>query len=202
MILRSSPPSPFGRQVKLAAKLLGLMDKISVEMADTTDPEDSLRDQNPLGKIPILITDQGASLYDSRVIVEYLNHLAKSHKIVPSGEEKFAAYTLQALANGITDAALIQVYEKRFRPEAQRSQDWTDYQAEKVKRGLESLENNPPSMESGDDIHIGHIALACSLGYQDLRFEGTWRGFYPALVSWLDHFRALVPGYDDTKHEV
>lgn len=199
MILRSSPPSPFGRQVKLAAKHLGLMDQISVEQADTTNPEDSLRGQNPLGKIPVLLTTDGIALYDSRVIVDYLDHVAGGGKIVPSGLAKFTAYTIQSLANGIADAALIQVYEKRFRPEELQSQDWLDYQADKVRRGMESLEACPPPLVSADDIQVGHIALACALGYQDLRFEGSWRNAYPALVAWLDKFSALVPGFEETK---
>lgn len=199
MILRSSPPSPFGRQVKLAAKHLGLTDQLTVELADTTNPEDSLRAQNPLGKIPALITSEGVALYDSRVIVDYLDHLAGGNKIVPAGEAKFSAYTLQSLCNGIADAALIQVYEKRFRPEEQRSPDWMIYQENKVKRGLDALEASPPPMANASDIHIGHIALACALGYQDLRFEGTWREVYPALVAWLESFSALVPAFEETK---
>ena len=169
MILRSSPPSPFGRQVKLAAKHLNLMDQVTIELADTTDPEDSLRVQNPLGKIPVLVTSENVVLYDSRVIIDYLDHMVGGGKIVPAGDEKFSAYTMQALANGIADAALVQVYENRFRPEELRSQDWVDYQAGKVKRGMDAFENCPPTVSSADEIHIGHIALACALGYLDLQ---------------------------------
>ncbi|MEP0519046.1 MAG: glutathione S-transferase N-terminal domain-containing protein [Hyphomicrobiales bacterium] len=199
MILRSSPPSPFGRQVKLAAKHLGLMEQISVEVADTTNPEDTLRGQNPLGKIPVLIAEEGMALYDSRVILDYLDHLAGGEKIVPAGEAKFAAYTTQSLANGIADAALIQVYEKRFRPEELQSKDWMDYQADKVRRGMASFEACPPPLTSAKELHVGHIALSCALGYQDLRFEGAWRKNYPHLVAWLENFSALVPGFEETK---
>ena len=76
MILRSSPPSPFGRKVKIAASVLGLSDRITVEVADTNDAGDSLRDQNPLGKIPVLILENGDTIYDSRVIAEYLDDMA------------------------------------------------------------------------------------------------------------------------------
>lgn len=199
MILRSSPPSPFGRQVKLAAKHLGLMDQVTVEVADTTNPEDSLRGQNPLGKIPVLVTSEGVALYDSRVILDYLDHIAGGEKIIPTGDVKFSAYTMQSLANGISDAALIQVYENRFRPEELRSQDWMDYQADKVKRGMDVLEASPPPLAGAGDIHIGHIALACALGYLDLRFNGNWRTTFPNLVAWLDSFSALVPGFNETK---
>lgn len=201
MILRSSPPSPFGRQIKLAADLLGLTDQITVEAADTTDPHDTLRRQNPLGKIPVLITEQGTALYDSRVILDYLDDLAGGGKLVPPGEARFAASTLQALANGITDAALIQVYEKRFRPERLQSEDWMSYQAGKVTRGLQALEAGPPALQTVDDIDVGHVALACALGYLDLRFAGKWRDNSPALVAWLDRFSALVPAFSATRVE-
>ena len=80
LILRSSPASPFGRKVKISASLLGLSDKIQIVDADTTNPEDSLRQQNPLGKIPALVLENGEVLYNSRVIVEYLDHLAGGGK--------------------------------------------------------------------------------------------------------------------------
>ncbi len=83
MILRSSPPSPFGRKVKIAASLTGVRDKIEVVMADTTDPADVLRTQNPLGKIPALILEDGTMLYDSRVIVEYFDWLAGGDVLIP-----------------------------------------------------------------------------------------------------------------------
>ena len=199
MILRSSPPSPFGRQIKIAAELLGVMDQITIEAADTTDPNDTLRQQNPLGKIPILITTQGTALYDSRVILDYLDDVAGGGKLVPSGEARFAAYTLQALANGIIEAALVQVYEKRFRPEQLQSESWMSYQAEKVMRGLQALEASPPALQTSADINIGHVALACALGYLDFRFAGKWRATYPGLVAWLDDFSALVPAFSATR---
>jgi glutathione S-transferase len=111
MILRSSPASPFGRKVKMAAIVLGLMDKIEIVVANTLDPDDAIRKQNPLGKIPALTLDDGTTLYDSRVIVEYLDVQAGGGKIIPaSGKDRFDALTLQALADGIMDAAILQIY--------------------------------------------------------------------------------------------
>ena len=75
------------------------------------------------------------------------------------------------------------------------------YQAEKVERGMKALEACPPPLAQAGDIHVGHIALACCLGYQDLRFEGTWRKSYPALVGWLDRFSELVPAFQETHVE-
>lgn len=199
MILRTSPSSPFGRQIQLAASILHLSDRIRVEDADTTDPKDTLRQQNPLGKIPVLINDDGTALYDSRVILEYLDFVAGGEKLVPQDTSKFAALTLHALANGITDAAVANVYEKRFRPAEQQSEDRMAYQADKIARGLQALESTAPVLKSVDDIHLGHISLACALGYLDLRFEGKWRADHPELVAWLDSFSTLVPALEATR---
>ena len=107
---------------------------------------------------------------------------------------------LQALADGILDASLLLVYETRFRAEDRREKKWTDHQNEKVKRGLDVLEKDPPAIGAIPDA--GHIALACALGYQDMRFQGVWRKSYPKLVAWLDDFAARVPVFAKTKVEV
>ena len=198
LVLRSSPPSPFGRKVKIAAHHLGLMERITVEIADTTNPTDSLRRQNPLGKIPALVDEDGTVFYDSRVILDYLDHLAGGGRIVPTEPAaRFAALRLQALADGIMDAALLQIYEARFRDEALRSQAWLENQAGKVARGLAVLEASPPALDSG--LTVGEIAVACALGYLDLRFAGSWRETHPRLVAWLDAFEAAVPSYAATR---
>ena len=198
MILRSSPPSPFGRKVKIAADVLGLTDQIVIEVADTNDADDSLRGQNPLGKIPVLIPEDGTAIYDSRVIVEYLDDVAGGGKIIPaSGKERLDALRMQALGDGIMDAAILQIYEKRMRPEDKWHQPWIDHQSGKVTRALEHLE------ESTMVLHhvptIGEITIACALGYLDLRFEGGWRSAYPHLVEWLGAFASTVPSFEKTK---
>jgi glutathione S-transferase len=197
LTLRSSPASPFGRKVKIAASLLGLSDQIQVTEADTLDPKDPLRRQNPLGKIPTLILENGETLYDSRVIVDYLDHLGGGNRIIPDGLARYPALRQQALADGIMDAALLQVYEGRWRPQEKRVQEWLDHQAEKIKRSLDHAEANLSI--PGESIHIGHIALACSLGYLDLRMEGQWRASYPKLVAWLDDFAGRVPAFESTR---
>lgn len=199
-VLRSSPASPFGRKVKIAAAVLGLSDRFTVSPTDTTDPADPIRIQNPLGKIPALVLDDGTVLYDSRVIVEYLDHLAGGGRLLPAGTDRFEVLRLQALADGIMDAAILQVYETRFRPEERRSADWSTYQAEKVARALAALESAPPApLAAGDKPDAGRIALACALGYLDLRFEGRWRAAHPALVAWLAAFEAAVPAFAATR---
>ena len=197
LVLRSSSASPFGRKVKLTASILGLSDRIQIVDADTLNPEDSIRQQNPLGKIPALILENGEVLYDSRVIVDYLDHLAGGSRVIPNGPERFTALRDQALADGIMDAALLQVYEGRFRPEDRHEPKWVSHQADKVRRGLDHAEAH--LSETGQDLHIGQIALACALGYLDLRFAGRWRESYPKLVAWLGDFESRVPAFAKTR---
>ncbi|QFU17275.1 glutathione S-transferase family protein [Microvirga thermotolerans] len=197
LTLRTSPASPFGRKVKIAASLLGLSDRIEIVPADTTDPADSLRRQNPLGKIPALILENGEVLYDSRVIVEYLDHLAGGGKILPSGGERFPVLRQQALADGIMDAALLQVYEGRFRTPDRHEPKWLELQAGKVERALAYAEEHLSTPAAA--LHIGHIALACALGYLDLRMGGEWRKTHPKLVAWLADFEARVPAFAKTR---
>lgn len=196
LVLRSSPASPFGRKVRIAAAVLGLSDRIDVVVADTNDPGDSLRSQNPLGKIPALILEDGTALYDSVVIVEYLDWLTGGGKIIPVAPERFRTLALQALADGMMDAAVLQVYETRFRTPEQYVGKWLDYQAGKVERALGRVESAPPEAGARD---VGAIALACALGYLDLRFAGRWRTGHPRLVAWLNAFAAGVPAFEETR---
>lgn len=198
MILRSAPASPYGRKVKIAAALLGLSDKMQIVVADTNDPAEALRQQNPLGKIPTLVLEDGSTLYDSRVIVEYLDHVAGGGKLIPrNAAKRFEVLRLQALADGICDAALLQVYEMRWRDEALRSQKWLDHHAGKVARGLAVLEANPPKLTK--NLNVGHLMVACALGYLDLRFGGTWRKKHPRLRKWLAKFEERVPAFGQTR---
>jgi glutathione S-transferase len=198
MILRSSPPSPFGRKIKLAIGILGFDNEVTIEKADPTDAGDSLRKQNPLGKIPALIVENGTVLYDSPVILEYLDHRAGGARIVPEEPEaRFAALTLQALCDGILDAGILLVYEGRWRPAEKHEPKWIDHQRGKVQRALDVLEAAPPPLDAIPNV--GQITLACALGYGDLRFEGKWRAGHPRLVKWLDEFAARVPAFEKTR---
>lgn len=197
LVLRSSPASPFGRKVKIAASILGLSDRIRVEAADTLDPNEALRRQNPLGKIPTLVLENGETLYDSRVILEYLDFLAGGNRILPEGWSRFVALRRQALADGVMDAALLQVYEGRFRPKERRDAGWVDHQKGKVERGLAALEDGIEASPTA--MTVGEIAAACALGYLDLRFEGAWRTGHPGLAAWLEAFEAQVPAFAQTR---
>jgi glutathione S-transferase len=195
LVLRYSSASPYARKLRIAAEILGLTNRIELQGADTSDPSDSLRVQNPLGKIPTLILESGSTLYDSRVIAEYLDHLAGGGKLFPAEPaRRFEALKLQALGDGINDAALLIRYEIAVRPEALRHAETIALQTGKIDRALAQLEATPPAGE----IHIGHIALACALGYQDLRFGGAWRTSHPRLVAWIDEFAHNVPSFNAT----
>ena len=198
MILRNSPASPFGRKTRIGAALCGLADRITLESTDTNDPKDSVRAQNPLGKIPVLILDDGTAIYDSRVILECFDELAGGGRILPrTGMERIAAQRLHALGDGILDASILLVYEGRWRPKEKHEARWIEHQAGKVSRALAFLEAAPPPFQPM--LHVGHITLACALGYQDFRFEGRWRTSYPNLVGWLDEFAWKVPAFAETK---
>jgi glutathione S-transferase len=197
MQLRSSSASPFARKIRVAAAVLGIVDRIEIVPADTSDLNDSLRLQNPLGKIPTLVLDDGRALYDSAVILEYLDHLAGGDKLIPSGAARFEVLTRAALADGIAEAAILRVYEQRWREEGARSARWLDHQSGKIGRGLAALEADPPQL---GQVDAAAIAVSCALGYLDLRFGGGWRAERPALVAWLDAFAAKVPAFEETRH--
>ena len=195
MLLRATLTSPFGRKVRLAALRLGLSDRVKVVDADPLNPQDALRKDNPLGKIPALILDNGEVVYDSRVILEYFDHLAGGGKIIPADfAARIRTLTLQALGDGLMDAGVLIVYESRHRPADIHHQPWLDYQRGKIERGLAVLAANPPDPNAFD---AGTIAVACALGYIDWRKQTDWRA-HPSLVAWFDAFRANVPEFDAT----
>jgi glutathione S-transferase len=203
MILRSAAPSPFGRKVQIALALLGV-DDVKVEPTDTVDPRDTVRQQNPLGKIPVLIAEDGTAYYDSRVILEYLDDRCGGGKIIPRETvQRFAALRLQALCDGILDASILTIYEGRWRARENHEPKWLDHQAGKVARALAALEAAPPALAPIHALpHVGQIALACALGYRDFRFGGDWRSDHPRLVGWLDNFAARVPAFAATAVKV
>ncbi len=197
LVLRASPSSPFVRKVRMAIDQVGMTDKVKIDPSDTMDANDSVRSQNPLGKIPTLILEDGTAIYDSRVIIEYLDELSGGGNIIPaSGKERLLAMRMQALGDGIMDAGVLQIYEKRWRPEDKRVDKWVDHQSGKVARAFDALEKDPPAF--GPMLHVGHIAVAAALGYFDFRFEGQWRAKHPKLVQWLDEFAKKVPSFGAT----
>lgn len=196
--LITSPASPFGRKVALAAVATGLADRLVIEPADVNDPNDSLLEQNPLGKIPTLITPEGQTLFDSRVIIEFLDDKAGGGVVIPRDDSRWEVLRQQTLADGLMDAALLVVYEDRYRPVEERSPGWVARQQEKMARALDYAELHYTFAPGAKTPHVGEIALAAALGYLDLRFDGAWRQRYPKLLSWLNLFRQALPAYDAT----
>ena len=193
MKVLTSPASPFGRKVAITAHMKGLASRIDFQ----TTKADADDNTNPLAKIPVLITDDGTSIYDSPVICEYLDAQVASTVLFPGeGAKRWRALTLGALGDGIIDAAILLVYEGRYRPEDKRVEAWVDMQQKKIDRALDHLEPAPPAMDGTPDY--GHVTLACALGYLDFRHGGKWRAGRPNLVAWLDTFAAAVPAFEKT----
>lgn len=195
--LRSTLTSPFGRKVRMTVDVLGLSHRVAVVPADTLDANDTLRQQNPLGKLPCLLLADGTALYDSTVIVEFLQEVGCTDGLLPlRGLERYKALTLTTLADGITDAALLMVYEDRFRDAGTHSERWLTHQRGKITRALAAFETALPDPQRTD---IVAISLACAFGYLDWRKPLDWRSTHPRLVEWLDAFARHEPAYEHTR---
>ena len=196
MILRSSLTSPFGRKVRIAAMRLGFGDRITLVQPALTDPEDPLRNDNPLGKIPCLVLADGTAVFDSAVIVEYLDHLSGGSLLTTDPMARVRMLVRQALADGLADAAVSMASERFFHTEEQVSESWLSHQRGKVERALAAFAAMPPVL---DPVGIDAISLASALGYLDWRQPVPWRETHPELADWLDRFSALVPEYAQTQ---
>jgi len=191
--LRSTVTSPFGRKVRIAIDLLGLSGRVTLAPADTLDETDTLRMQNPLGKMPCLLLDDGTAIYDSAVIIEFLAEMAGDERLIPPrGLPRYRALTRATLADGIAEAALLMVYEGRFRDADKHSPRWLAHQRGKIERGLAAFEADLPDPARTDIVAIG---LACALGYLDWRQPVSWRPAYPKLAAWLTAFAAHEPAF-------
>jgi glutathione S-transferase len=196
--LRSSPTSPFGRKVKVAALVTGHTSRIEIINSDTMSADDPLRRDNPLGKIPCLVLEDGSTLYDSRVIIEWLDHDAGGGTVIPRDwNARMASLKLQALGDGIMDAAILQLYEGRFRDAEKHEQRWLDHQKGKVERGLQALEDHAPLATATPEV--GAITVACMLDWLDFRFSILVGGQYPKLSAFLDGMNRTMPHFRDSK---
>ena len=194
MIIRTSLTSPFGRKARIGAIHLGV--NVDVEPTTANSPDSTLPDDNPLGKMPVMILDDGRRVFDSRVILEQLDILAGGGKIIPvNPKARIDALTLQALGDGIMDAGVLVVYERRMRPKEFQYSGWVEMQRGKLLRGLAALAKNPPDARV---VTVGTISVACALGYIDWRKQSDWRKGHPALVDWLEEFRGACEAFDAT----
>jgi len=190
--------SPYARKVRIVA-----MEKhIDLEMREVvlSDPENPVSQYNPLGKVPVLVMDDDEALYDSRVIVEFLDHRTPvAHLIPQDNTSKIAVRRWEALADGICDAAVAAMMEQRKSVE-QQSQATIDKQLGKVTAGLERLNADIAKKKwcVNETFSLADIALGCSLGYVDLRHKHlNWQDNYPALAK---HYSILIkrPSFKET----
>lgn len=181
--------SPFARKVRVLAAETGLLERI--ELFDTAVLPTTLNERvnalNPLGKIPVLLSDDGEALYDSRVICEYLDTLHQGAKLLPDGAARWQVLRLAALADGLMDAALLARYERAARPAELQWSAWLEGQLGKIQRALVELERQVGQLQG--PLDLAQIGVACALGYLDFRFADLdWRAAHPGLAAFQQAF--------------
>lgn len=199
MKLIASLTSPYARKVRivLAEKKIDCPLQLDIPW----EAGSVVTDFNPLGKVPVLVMDDGSTLYDSRVIAEYLDGSSPVSRLLPQDNKRLLIETRrwEALADGICDAAANIVLENR-RPAAQQSQEWIARQLGKVNRGLEALSGmlGERSWCNGEAYSLADIATGCALGYLDFRFpQLDWRSDYPNLAA-LEEKLAARPSFAES----
>lgn len=184
-----SPFSPYVRKCLVTAHELGLSGRITLlpSNANPVNRDQQIIPVNPLGKVPTFFTDDGQVLYDSRVICEYLNDLAKGALIPAAGAARWQTLTLQALGDGILDAALLARYEEVARPSDVQWPQWRAAQLDKAETSLAHLDAHPELLAGRVDL--GALAVGCALWYLDLRFpDFDWRARHQPLANWYAAF--------------
>lgn len=189
MKLFYSPASPFARKVRLAASLRGISDRIELVATDTMASPPDLLAANPLSKIPALVRDDGSTLIDSPVICEYLDTVGEAAPLFrASGEARWTALRLQALGDGLMDAAVVAVYESRRPAEDARCANIARQKAA-IARALDLAEAEADTLEA--PWTIGSVTLVAALGYLDFRLgEDSWRNGRPKLATWYERVSA------------
>ena len=201
MKLIGSPASPYARKVRVVMAEKKLDYQYVIE--DVWAPDTSIAQSNPLGKVPCLVMEGGEAVFDSRVIVEYLDTLSPVGKLIPAqGRERAEVKTWEALADGLMDAALLARMEVLFtgRTEAQRSQVWINRQMDKINAVLKAMATGLADKPFCSGVHfsLSDVAVGCALGYLDYRFpQVTWRDGYANLAKLQDKL-ALRPSFMDT----
>ena len=190
MKIIGSLTSPYVRKVRI----IMAEKKIDAELVldNVWDTTSTISEFNPLGKVPCLLLDDGGAMFDSRVIAEYIDTLSPVGKLIPpTGRERAAVKTWEALADGVIDAGILVRIENTFRGENEQSQKWKDHQMSKVLKGIETISNSLGSSKwcHGNQFSLADIALGCALGWFELRFpELDWKTKYPNLAT---HFAQL-----------
>ncbi len=199
MKLIYSGTSPFVRKVSVMLLETGLDGRVEKETVAITpmNPGDVVPAANPLGKVPCLITDGGA-LFDSCVITRYLDTLHEGAKLYPEGDALWPVLTLEAVADGMLDAAVLMIYERLLRTDEQKSPEWVEAQWLKISRSLVYLDENVAALAP---VSMASIAVGAALGYLDFRHDDRkWRAIAPKLAAWEKGFAqrpamlATMPG--------
>ncbi|MFI4985962.1 MAG: glutathione S-transferase C-terminal domain-containing protein [Alphaproteobacteria bacterium] len=187
MKLRYGPVSPYVRKVMTVAHEAGVEKRIERIRTQVWAADTDVVKDNPLGKIPALVTDEGEVLYDSPVICEYLDSLNTGVKLFPAaGAARWKALKLQALADGVLDAAILRRHESQ-RPAERQDKEWIARQAAAMKRGIAALEAEAANW--GEAVTIGQIAAGVVCGYLDFRYaQEDWRPAAPKLAAWYERF--------------
>jgi glutathione S-transferase len=192
MKLHWSPRSPYVRKVMIAAGELGLQDRLECvrTVVGGTKPHLELMQVNPLGKIPTLELEDGRVLYDSFVLIAYLDTLHVGPKLIPvESGAYFTALRRHALGNGMLDVGLASLGE-RFRPTERQSAPHLELWRLKLRTCLHALEQEAEAL-ARDPFGIGHLAIGVALGYLDFRFDiEKWREGHPKLAAWHATFNA------------
>ena len=198
--LLGSLTSPYVRKVRIvmAEKRIDY----HLEIEDVWAPDSRIQDANPLGKVPCLIMEDGGAVFDSRVIVEYLDGMTPVSKLIPpSGRERAEVRTWEALGDGVIDASILARLEKTQRPPEQQSTQWIDRQMSKVNAGIAAMSRGLGEKPwcNGQAYTLADIAVGCALGYLDFRFGSIhWRGQYPNLAR-LSEKLAARPSFAETQ---
>ncbi|WP_313034141.1 glutathione S-transferase C-terminal domain-containing protein [Massilia alkalitolerans] len=199
MKLIGSFTSPYVRKVRvvMADKKLD----VSFVQENVWVPETTIQQVNPLGKIPCLVMEDGSTLYDSRVIAEYLDTISPVCKLLPpNGRERTEVKVWEALADGVLDAAILVFIERRERSPEQQSAKWIERQMGKVHAGLREMSTRLGESSYCMGIHytLADVAVGCALGWLAFRFPDIdWRGDYPNLARLADKL-AERPSFRDT----
>ena len=191
MKLYHAAASPFVRKVLIALHETNLLDQVELVPVTVSPvaPGDIVPARNPLGKIPCLELPDGTALYDSRVITRYLSSLAPATNLYPEDDSLWDALTLEATADGIMDAAVSMIYERRIRPEENVYEPFLDAQWLKIDRALTALETRWMT-QLNEQKNLPVLAVAAALGYVDFRHDDrNWRDAHPALAAWEAEIR-------------
>lgn len=197
--LIASLTSPFVRKVRIVAAEKHIDYELIVD--NPWEATTHVTDYNPLGKVPVWVMDDGRSLFDSRVICEFLDHISPVHPLIPREmRPRTTVNRWVALADGIIDAAAL-VFMERKRPVQQQSPEWISRQIDKVHRGLAALATDLGENDwcAEGTYTLADIAVGCALGYLDLRFSGEidWRRAHPCLSELFDRLMER-PSFKDT----